>query len=167
MLAEEIGSTISAEDIAEVLPLTQGDGSVYRKDEVTGEVSHDKVVTGAETARIRFSMTMPKLQSPDFKSFMEAAKNLKETGSTKPETKKYSDDDIERVKTGGIIGAMANKIVKKKHGQKYPKETFRKAVVFHSSSSLDPSHLCAQDDVSRSFARHDNLSSLVFRLSSN
>ena len=51
MLAEEIERTISAEDIEEVLPLTQGDGSIYRKDE-TGAVCHEKVVTGAETARV-------------------------------------------------------------------------------------------------------------------
>ena len=116
LLAQELEIAISAEDIAETLPLTQGDGSVYRKDE-TGAVNHEKVVTGAENARVSFKMSMPKLQSPDFKSFLDAAKNLKETGSIKF-VKTYSDDDIEKVKTGGIIGAMANEIIKKKHGQK-------------------------------------------------
>ena len=115
MLAEEI-KTISAEEIEEVLPLTQGDGSVYRKDE-TGAVNHEKVVTGAERARVSFKMSMPKLQGPDFKTFMEAAKHLKETGVVKY-VKTYSDDDIEKVNTGGIIGAMANQIIKKQHGQK-------------------------------------------------
>lgn len=117
MLAEEIEKVISAEDIEEILPLTQGDGSIYRKDEETGIVNHEKVVTGAETARTTFKMSMPKLQSPDFKNFMEAAKHLKETGVIKL-AKTYSNDDIEKVKTGGIIGAMANEIIKKKHGQK-------------------------------------------------
>ena len=116
MLAQDLEQYISAEEIAEALPLTQGDGSVYRKEE-TGAVNKEKVVTGAETARVNFKMTMPKLQSPDFKSFMEAAKHLKETGVVKF-VKTYSDDDIERVKTGGIIGAVANEIVKKTHGQK-------------------------------------------------
>ena len=116
MLAEEIEQTISAEDIAEVLPLTQEDGSVYRKDE-TGKVNHEKVVTGAETARVSFKMTMPKLQGPDFATFMEAAKHLKETGVVKF-VKTYSNDDIEKVNSGGIIGAMANQIIKKQHGQK-------------------------------------------------
>lgn len=116
MLAEDLEQFISAEDIAEVLPLTQGDGSVYRKDE-TGAVNKEKVVTGAEHARVNFKMTMPKLQSPDFKTFIAAAKSVAETGTVKF-VKTYSDDDIERVKTGGIIGAMANQIIKKQHGQK-------------------------------------------------
>ena len=115
LLADELDTAISVEDIEEVLPLTQGDGSVYRKDE-TGAVNHEKVVTGAETARVNFKMTMPKLQSPDFKSFMEAAKHLKDTGVVKF-VKTYSDDDIEKVKTGGIIGAMANEIIKRQHGK--------------------------------------------------
>ena len=115
-LAQELEMAISIEDIEETLPLTQGDGSVYRKDE-TGAVCHEKVVTGAENARISFKMTMPKIQSPDFKNFLDAAKSLAETGSIKF-VKKYSDEDIEKVKTGGIIGAMANQIIKKQHGQK-------------------------------------------------
>ena len=115
LLADELDTAISVEDIEEVLPLTQGDGSVYRKDE-TGAVNHEKVVTGAETARVNFKMTMPKLQSPDFKSFMEAAKHLKDTGVVKF-VKTYSDDDIEKVKTRGIIGAMANEIIKRQHGK--------------------------------------------------
>lgn len=117
LLAEDFEQAISAEDIEEVLPLTQGEGSVYRKDEETGKVNHEKVSTGAEKARVSFKMSMPKLQSPDFKSFMEAARHLKETGVVKF-VKTYSDDDIEKVKTGGIIGAMANEIIKKKHGLK-------------------------------------------------
>ncbi len=116
MLAEDLEQFISAEDIAEVLPLTQGDGSVYRKDE-TGVVNKEKVVTGAETARVSFKMTMPKLQGPDFKTFIAAAKSVAETGTVKF-IKTYSDDDIEKVKTGGIIGAMANQIIKRQHGQK-------------------------------------------------
>ena len=60
---------------------------------------------------------LPKLQGPDFATFMEAAKHLKETGVVKF-VKKYKDDDIEKVKTEGFIGAMANEIIKKKHGQK-------------------------------------------------
>ena len=39
LLTEELEQAISAEDIAEILPLTQGDGSVYRKDEETGKVT--------------------------------------------------------------------------------------------------------------------------------
>ena len=118
LLTQELDEVINIDDIAEVLPLTQGDGSVYRKDEETGKVNHEKVSTGAETARVSFKMSMPKLQSPDFKSFMEAAKHLKETGVVKIPGKKYSEEDIERVNTGGIIGALANQIVKKQHGQK-------------------------------------------------
>lgn len=116
LLTEELEQAISAEDIAEVLPLTQGDGSVYRKDEETGKVNHEKVSTGAETARVSFKMTMPKLQSPDFKSFLDAAKSMAETGTIKM-VKTYSDDAIEKVNTGGIIGNIANKIVKKQHGE--------------------------------------------------
>lgn len=116
LLTDELEQAISAEDIAEILPLTQGDGSVYRKDEETGKVNHEKVSTGAETARVSFKMTMPKLQSPDFKSFLDAAKSLAETGTIKM-VKTYSDDAIERVNTGGIIGNIANKIVKKQHGE--------------------------------------------------
>lgn len=108
---------ITAEEIAEVLPLTQGEGSLYRKDEETGKVNHTKVSTGAEKARTTFKMSMPKLASPDFKSFIAAAKAVAETG-TIAFVKTYSDEDIERVKTGGIIGAMANQIIKKQHGQK-------------------------------------------------
>lgn len=107
---------INIEDIEEVLPLTQGDGSVYRKDE-TGNVSHEKVSTGAETARVSFKMSMPKLSSPDFKSFISAAKSIAETG-TAAFVKTYSQSDIDRVKTGGITGAIANEIVKKKYGEK-------------------------------------------------
>ena len=116
LLTEELEQVISAEDIAEVLPLTQGDGSVYRKDEETGKVNHEKVSTGAETARVNFKMSMPKLQSPDFKSFLDAAKSLAETGTIKM-VKTYSDDAIEKVNTGGFIGNIANKIVKKQHGE--------------------------------------------------
>ena len=116
LLTEELEQAISAEDIAEILPLTQGDGSVYRKDEETGKVNHEKVSTGAETARVSFKMSMPKLQSPDFKSFLDAAKSLAETGTIKM-VKTYSDDAIEKVNTGGIIGNIANKIVKKQHGE--------------------------------------------------
>lgn len=116
LLTEELEQAISAEDIAEILPLTQGDGSVYRKDEETGKVNHEKVSTGAETARVTFKMSMPKLQSPDFKSFLDAAKSLAETGTIKM-VKTYSDDAIEKVNTGGIIGNIANKIVKKQHGE--------------------------------------------------
>ena len=116
LLTDELEQAISAEDIAEILPLTQGDGSVYRKDEETGKVNHEKVSIGAETARVSFKMTMPKLQSPDFKSFLDAAKSLAETGTIKM-VKTYSDDAIERVNTGGIIGNIANKIVKKQHGE--------------------------------------------------
>lgn len=116
LLTEELEQAISAEDIAEILPLTQGDGSVYRKDEETGKVNHEKVSTGAETARVTFKMSMPKLQSPDFKSFLDAAKSLAQTGTIKM-VKTYSDDAIEKVNTGGIIGNIANKIVKKQHGE--------------------------------------------------
>lgn len=116
LLTEELEQVISAEDIAEILPLTQGDGSVYRKDEETGQVNHEKVATGAETARVSFKMSMPKLQSPDFKSFMEAAKQFAESSPPPKIVKKYSDEAIEQVKTGGIIGNIANKIVKKQHG---------------------------------------------------
>lgn len=116
LLTDELEQAISAEDIAEILPLTQGDGSVYRKDEETGKVNHEKVSTGAETARVSFKMSMPKLQSPDFKSFLDAAKSLAETGTIKM-VKTYSDDAIEKVNTGGIIGNIANKIVKKQHGE--------------------------------------------------
>ena len=116
MLAAEIEKVISAEDIEETLPLTQGEGSIYRKDAETGVVNHEKVVTGAETARVTFKMSMPQIQSPDFTSFVEAAKQIGKEKSVKPE-KTYTNDDIEKVRTGGIIGAMANEIIKKKHGQ--------------------------------------------------
>ena len=82
LLAQELEEAISVEDIEETLPLTQGDGSIYRKDD-TGAVNHEKVVTGAENARVSFKMAMPKLQSPDFKNFLDAAKNLAETGTIK------------------------------------------------------------------------------------
>lgn len=117
LLTEELEQAISADEIAEVLPLTQGDGSVYRKDEETGKVNHEKVSTGAETARVNFKMSMPKLQSPDFKSFMSAAKQFAENTPPPKTVKTYSDDAIEKVKTGGIIGNIANQIVKKQHGE--------------------------------------------------
>lgn len=107
---------ITLEEIAEVLPLTQGDGSVYRKDE-TGHVNHEKVSTGAEKARVSFKMSMPKLSSPDFKSFISAAKQIAETG-TAAFVKTYSESDIDKVKTGGITGAIANQMIKKKYGEK-------------------------------------------------
>lgn len=113
LLAEDFEQSISAEDIAEVLPLTQGEGSVYRKDE-TGTVNHEKVVTGAEHARVNFRMSLPKLQGPDFTTFKNAAEYLSATGYIKP-VKKYSEEDIESVNSGGIIGSMANEIIKKKH----------------------------------------------------
>ena len=69
LLQDAINQVISADDIAEVLPLTEGDGSIYRKDE-TGVVNHTKVVTGAEHERVNFNMSMPKLSSHDFKTFM-------------------------------------------------------------------------------------------------
>lgn len=109
--------TITADEIAEVLPLTQGEGSLYRKDEETGKVSHTKVSTGAEKARTSFKMSMPKLSSPDFKSFIAAAKSVAESG-TIAFIKTYSDDAIEKVKTGGITGAIANKLIKNKYGEK-------------------------------------------------
>ena len=116
LLTEEMEQVFSAEEIAEILPLTQGEGSIYRKDEETGMVNHEKVVTGAETARVSFKMSMPKLQSPDFKSFIEAAKHFAESSPPPKVVKTYADEAIERVKTGGIIGDIANKIVKKQHG---------------------------------------------------
>lgn len=118
LLTEELEHVITADEIAEVLPLTQGDGSVYRKDEETGKVNHEKVSTGAETARVNFKMTMPKLQGPNFASFMEAAKNFATSSPPPKIVKTYSDEAIERVKTGGIIGDIANKIVKKQHGER-------------------------------------------------
>ena len=108
---------ITAEEIAEVLPLTQGEGSIYRKDEETGKVNHTKVISGAETARVSFKMSMPKLSGPDFKGFIEAAKAVAESG-TIAFVKTYSDDAIERVKTGGITGAIAHKLIKNKYGEK-------------------------------------------------
>ena len=108
---------ITAEDIAEALPLTQGEGSLYRKDEETGKVNHTKVSTGAEKARVSFKMSMPKLSGPDFKGFIEAAKAVAETG-TIAFVKTYSDDAIEKVKTGGITGAIANQLIKNKYGEK-------------------------------------------------
>lgn len=116
LLAEEFEQIISAEDIAETLPLTQGDGSIYRKDEETGQVNHEKVSLGAEHARVDFKMSMPKLQSPDFSKFIEAAKSFTEDTEIKT-VKTYSEEDIEKVNTGGIIGAIANEMIKKKHGQ--------------------------------------------------
>jgi hypothetical protein len=107
---------ITLEEIEEVLPLTQGDGSIYRKDE-TGHVNKEKVTTGAEKARVSFKMSMPKLSSPDFKTFISAAKQIAETG-TIALVKTYSDSDIDKVKTGGITGAIANEMIKKKYGQK-------------------------------------------------
>lgn len=107
---------LTVEDIAEVLPLTQGDGSVYRKDD-TGKVNHEKVSTGAEKAKVSFKMSMPKLSSPDFKSFISAAKQIAETG-TIAFVKTYSESDIDKVKTGGITGAIANQMIKKKYGEK-------------------------------------------------
>ena len=107
---------ISAEDIAETLPLTQGEGSIYRKDEETGAVSHEKVFTGAEHARVNFKMTMPKLQGPDFTMFIEAAKNITLSNMTKT-VKTFSDEDIEKVNSGGIIGSLANEIIKKNHSE--------------------------------------------------
>ena len=112
----ETEQLIKLEDIAETLPLTQGDGSLYRKDE-SGHVSHEKVATGAETAKVSFKMNMPKLSSPDFKTFISAAKQIAETGTAKI-IKTYSESDIDKVKTGGISGAIANEIIKKKHGAK-------------------------------------------------
>ena len=115
LLQDAINQVISADDIAEVLPLTEGDGSIYRKDE-TGVVNHTKVVTGAEHARVNFNMSMPKLSSHDFKTFIQAAKILAET-NTAQVLNTYSDNEIEKVKTGGITGAIANEIIKKQHGQ--------------------------------------------------
>ena len=117
LLAEEFEHIISAEDIAETLPLTQGDGSIYRKDEETGEVNHEKVVVGAEHARVNFKMSMPKLQGPNFSKFIEAARTLSEFKPEEDLVKKYSDTDIEKVNTGGIIGTIANEMIKKKHGE--------------------------------------------------
>lgn len=106
---------ITLEDIAEVLPLTQGEGSFYRKDE-TGHVNHEKVSTGAETARVSFQMTMPKLSSPDFSNFISAAKHLTETNSLNA-IKAYSKSDINKVKTNSITGAIANNIIKEKYSK--------------------------------------------------
>lgn len=110
---------ITAEEIAEVLPLTQGEGSIYRKDEETGHVNREKVNTGAEKARTSFKMSMPKLSSPDFKTFISAAKQLAETGSAIAVfTKTYNKSDIEKVRGGGVSGAIANEIIKNKYGKK-------------------------------------------------
>lgn len=116
LLAEAVERVITAEEIEEALPLTQGDGSVYRKDE-TGNVNHTKVITGAEHARVTFKMVMPELSSPDFKSFIMAAKNIMKNGSIQIIAATYSDDDIEKVKTGGITGTIANEMIKKKYGE--------------------------------------------------
>lgn len=115
-ITKETEQIITHDDIAEALPLTEGDGSLYRKDE-TGQVNHEKVSTGAETARVSFKMSMPKLSSPDFKTFISAAKQIAETGTTTL-LKKYSESDIDKVNTGGITGTIANEIIKKKHGSK-------------------------------------------------
>jgi len=115
LLAEAVERVITAEEIEETLPLTQGDGSVYRKDE-TGNVSHTKVITGAEHARVTFKMSMPQLSSPDFKAFMAAAKNIMKNGTIYVAA--YSDSDIEKVNTGGITGSIANEMIKRKYGEK-------------------------------------------------
>ena len=83
-------------------------------DEATGRF---KISTGAEKARVSFKMTMPKLSSPDFKSFISAAKSIAETG-TAAFVKTYSQSDIDKVKTGGITGAIANQMIKNKYGEK-------------------------------------------------
>lgn len=116
MFMQEVEQVISAEEIEEILPLTEGNGSIYRKDE-TGSVSHEKVVQGAEHARINFRMRMPEIHSPDFKKFISDVTQLAETGSIKT-AKTFSADAIESVKTGGIIGSIANEIIKSKHGEK-------------------------------------------------
>ena len=107
MLAEDFEQAISAEDIEEMLPLTEGDGSVYRKDEA-GEVNHEKVSTGAEHARVTFKMAMPKLQGPDFATFMEAAKHLTEKYGPDGYVKLYSPQSRKRVQLDKLQTLLAD-----------------------------------------------------------
>ena len=116
LFMQEVEHVISAEDIAEALPLTEGDGSIYRKDE-EGNVCPEKVVQGAEHERVNFRMRMPEIHSPDFKKFLSDVNQLVETGTIKT-AKTFTAEAIESVKTGGIIGSIANEIIKSKHGEK-------------------------------------------------
>ena len=70
-------------------------------------------LVNGEDKKIMLTSTSP----GEGKSFISAAKSIAETG-TAAFVKTYSQSDIDKVKTGGITGAIANQMIKKKYGEK-------------------------------------------------
>jgi len=99
-------------EIEETLPYTEGDGSVYRKDE-KGNINIEKVVNGAVTAVKNFKIAKPEIDGVDFKKFAKTLKNLNITEEEFRE--RYAEKDIEGVNTGGIVGDIANEIIRNKY----------------------------------------------------
>lgn len=100
-------------DIEDTLPLTEGDGSIYRKDN-DGKVNLEKVVSGAVNAAKNFKIVKPSIEGIDFNKFKDAFKNVKI--SKEEFLAKYNKDEIESVNKGGVVSDIANKIIKNKYG---------------------------------------------------
>lgn len=99
-------------EMEEVLPLTVGDGSVYRTEtdnEGVRHVNKEKVmITGQQLGN---------QIKPNWKGLPRFTEDYKYIAST-GRTKTYSHETISKVNTGGIVGNLANQVIKNKYGQK-------------------------------------------------
>jgi len=102
----------------DALYYTEGEGSEYRTtvdENGTKRVNKEKVVKGAERAKVDFKFSLPKLTGPSWDDFKDAFKMVATTGTIQQAF--YDSGDIEKVNTGGFIGNIANKVIQKKYGQ--------------------------------------------------
>lgn len=92
------------------LPLTVGGKEAdYRKDE-NGRVSHQKVEENA--IKIGSNIKIPEHSGQNFLDWIKGYNDVATTGSIQT----WSNETIEGVNTGGLIGNIANQIIKNKHG---------------------------------------------------
>ncbi|MCD8378180.1 MAG: hypothetical protein LUB59_05275 [Candidatus Gastranaerophilales bacterium] len=100
----------------EALPLTVGDGSEYRTDvddRGIKRVNKEKIVQGMKAAVNTYKPELPTLSGAKFVAFVKAAKTV-----AQGYLPQYTDDDITKVNSGGIIGNIANNLIKNKYGEK-------------------------------------------------
>ena len=95
--------------------LNIGDRIEIKKKETTLEQTFNGIVVALESRNLSQKDKLDWCESA--LNVLEMWFNNEELDSVKAAKKTYSNDDIEKVKSGGIIGAMANEIIKQKHGE--------------------------------------------------
>lgn len=89
------------------LPLTVGGKEAdYRKN-----ISHSEISRRAIEIGSNFNMKIPELSGQNFLDWINGYNDVATTGSIQT----WSKETIEGVNTGGLIGNIANQIIKNKH----------------------------------------------------